>query len=111
MITNSRYTLLVRTSPLPGHEDEFTRWYDGVHLAEVLAVPGFVSAQRFAAPGTGDGRRRYVAAYGIETDDIDATMALFEQARPAMSTTPALEESSVVLELLTAVTARVEPAV
>jgi antibiotic biosynthesis monooxygenase (ABM) superfamily enzyme len=111
MITNARHTLLVRTSPVPGREDEFARWYDEVHLAEVLAVPGFVSAQRFAAPDAGDGRQRYVVAYDIETDDIDATMARFERARPGMSTTPALDLSSVVLELLTAVNARVEPAV
>jgi len=111
MIPKARHMLLVRTSPLPGNEDEFARWYDGVHLAEVLAVPGFVSAQRFAAADTGDGRKQYVAAYGIETDDIGATMARFERARPGMSTTPALDQSSVVLELLTAVTARIEPAV
>jgi hypothetical protein len=37
----------------PGQQDEFNEWYGNVHLPEVLAMPGVVSAQRFdlLAPG------------------------------------------------------------
>ncbi|MFC6564742.1 DUF4286 family protein [Actinoplanes utahensis] len=110
MDTNTSYALLVRTSPFPGREDEFAEWYDGIHLAEVLALPGFVSARRYAAPAGPDGRRRFLAIYTIATGDIEATLARFEQARPYMSTTPALDPASVELEFVTAVTGVVLPA-
>src|SRR5258706_13453663 len=43
-----RHIFVVQTSAVPGREDEFNRWYDDEHLAQVLEVPGFVAAQRFA---------------------------------------------------------------
>jgi len=110
-MSEARYALLIRTSPFPGREAEFTEWYDEIHLAEVLAVPGFVSVRRYAAPAAPDGRRRFLAIYAIATGDIEATMARFERARPDMSTTPALDPSSVDIELVTAVTGVVTPAV
>ncbi|WP_229406352.1 DUF4286 family protein [Micromonospora sp. NBRC 110038] len=109
MAVNNRHLLLIHTSPFHGCENEFNHWYDHVHLAEVLAVPGFVGARRFVAPQAAGERRRYVAIYEVETDDIVATMERFEKARPAMSTTPALDPSSVTIELLTPVTPLVTP--
>ena len=37
---------MVYSNPAEGKEDEFNKWYDTVHLPEVLAVPGMISAQR-----------------------------------------------------------------
>ncbi|MFF3855459.1 hypothetical protein [Micromonospora sp. NPDC002575] len=109
MAVHNRHLLLIHTSPFVGCDNEFNHWYDHVHLAEVLAVPGFVGAQRFVASETAGGRRRYAAIYEVESDDITATMERFEKARPTMSTTPALDPSSVTIELLTAVTPMVTP--
>ena len=38
----------------PDRVDEYNRWYSEVHLPEVLALDGFLSARRFA-PTTDDG--------------------------------------------------------
>ena len=43
--------MLVFTNPLPGREAEFNKWYDEVHLPEVLQVKGFVAARRYVVSG------------------------------------------------------------
>jgi hypothetical protein len=69
--------MMVRTAPKPGREAEYNRWYDEVHLAEICAIPGFVSARRFDAL---EGRSGwpdvpYLALYEIEADDPQVPMA------------------------------------
>lgn len=44
---------------------EFNQWYDGEHLAERVAIPGFTMARRYLATG---GSPKYLAFY--ETEDI-----------------------------------------
>jgi len=73
----SKGILYVETRPgSPEKEAEFNAWYDGVHIPEVVALNGFVSARRFVSP---DGAS--VAIYEIEADDVDAAVqGLFEAA-------------------------------
>jgi len=72
----ARHLLMAFSNPLEGLEDEFNRWYNEVHLDDVLKVPGYISAQRFElsptqmVPGA---PYRYVALYEVETDDLEAT--------------------------------------
>jgi hypothetical protein len=63
----------------PEREAEWNDWYDNVHLADVCAVPGVLSARRFVRSETRSvldapvaGGQRYLAVYEIETDDPDA---------------------------------------
>jgi len=49
------------------HEDEFNAWYQGEHLAERLALPGILSARRYAEIGVA---RSYAAFY--DTDGLGA---------------------------------------
>jgi hypothetical protein len=67
-----RGVYVVRTRPVDGQEDEYHRWYDEVHVPEVLEVPGFLSARRF---GSADGD--FLAIYELEADDLDAVLADF----------------------------------
>ncbi len=55
----------------------YHRWYDETHLREIVGVPGFVSARRFA-PVDGDGP--FVAIYEIEADDLQAAVAALREA-------------------------------
>lgn len=82
------YNWIVFSSPAPGRESEFNRWYTEQHLPDVLAVPGIVAAQRFALadrqmirgskaqpPTVGgkdeaDAPGQYAALYEIESDDL-----------------------------------------
>ncbi|GAA0936714.1 hypothetical protein [Actinocorallia libanotica] len=62
----------------PEREAEFNTWYEKVHMPEVCALPGFVSARRYAPLKAGD---PYVALYEIEGADLDAVVnGMFEFA-------------------------------
>jgi epsilon-lactone hydrolase len=75
----ARYSYVVLTRAVPGREAEFDRWYDERHLADVLRIPGIISARRFnlvyqkttnlEAPPW-----RSLAIYEIEADDPQAVM-------------------------------------
>lgn len=72
-----KYRFLVFTNAKPGRDAEFNAWYDDVHLAEVVSVPGFTGAERQEirpAPGEPKPSHRYLAIYDIESDDVDATL-------------------------------------
>jgi hypothetical protein len=91
----ARYIQTVLTGPVEGADDEFNRWYDGTHLREVLSVPGFVSARRFASATPGE--PRYLAIYEIETDDLDATLAAMAARAQSLTMSDALDRSTVVI--------------
>lgn len=64
--------ILVESRPSsPEREAEYNTWYDEVHLGELLALDGIVSARRLR-PVDGDGP--YVAIYEIEGDDLRAIL-------------------------------------
>jgi hypothetical protein len=74
----AKYTFVVLTNAVEGKDDTFNEWYTNTHLGDVLAVPGFVSAQRFKLA---DAQRakpphpfRYLALYDIETNDLQKTL-------------------------------------
>jgi len=79
-----RYKLLVMTKPVEGREQEYNDWYRDVHLPDVVAIPGYESAQRYRllrpmVPGAD--KLPYLAIYEIETDDVDrAVRELSERA-------------------------------
>jgi hypothetical protein len=57
----------------PSREDEFNRWYDGVHVPDALETEGFISAARYKTDSPEEGRGKFLALYEIETDDIEQT--------------------------------------
>ncbi|WP_242124024.1 DUF4286 family protein [Sphingobium sp. Sx8-8] len=72
----AEHVFVVLTNPVEGREEEYNRWYDEVHLGEVLDVPGFVAARRYrVAPSAGAVTHRYLALYHIDSDDVAASMA------------------------------------
>lgn len=52
-------------------EDEFDDWYNNVHVPDMLETPGMISATRWENVfPKGNNRRKYIALYEFETDDI-----------------------------------------
>ena len=51
----------------PAHEAEFNRWYDREHLAERVAIEGFIEARRYVAH---DAKPKYLSLYSTETFDV-----------------------------------------
>jgi hypothetical protein len=94
------FTLIVATKPRLGQEAEWNRWYDHIHLAEVLALAGFVRASRLQGIGDVQPGRGNVAMYEIEADDDDAALAALSRLQAAsLTTTDALDPDSVTFDL------------
>jgi hypothetical protein len=78
---------LVFSNPVEGKEEEFNKWYDAVHLPEVLAIPGMRSAQRYAIRETdithhselAKPAHRYLLVYELE-GDANAVMTKLQEA-------------------------------
>ena len=83
----ARSVLLVFTNADGGRHAEFNRWYDEIHLKEVLEVPGFIAAERFelgeAQVDEAERSHRYLAIYEIDGDPAEALEAL-QAAAPGM---------------------------
>ena len=87
---------VVKSNPLEAREDEYNDWYDNQHVSEVLAVPGFVSAQRFVLADMNANEvtvHRYLAIYEIE-GDLGSALAALRSAAPGMHISSALEPGS-----------------
>ena len=57
----------------PSHEAEFNEWYSNIHVPDMLEVPGMIQATRWVSAEPREGqRRKYLALYELETDDIEA---------------------------------------
>ena len=76
--TSETYYFFVFSNPVAGHEDEYNKWYDQQHAPDVVAIPGFVSAQRFVKNELPLYRMvdlqvpKYLVIYKIVTDDVEA---------------------------------------
>src|SRR5581483_1800513 len=82
---------LVLVDARAGEDEAFNTWYDDVHLADVLDVPGFVNAKRYRLDEAGGATDlpSYLTLYEVETDDPGATQRLLVErlgdGRMAMS--------------------------
>jgi hypothetical protein len=84
-----RYRLITLSNPTEGREDEYNDWYQNVHLGELVALPGFMSARRYRQARSlveGDAWP-YMAVYELETDDIDAVLQGLRDAAASRSLT------------------------
>ena len=71
-----RYKMVVCSYPVAGREDEYNHWYQNIHLSELVALQGFVSARRYrmAAKLVEGEVAPYMAIYTIETNDVHAVL-------------------------------------
>ncbi len=63
----------------PSKEKEFNKWYDTVHLPDLLETPGFVRAMRYENTNPSEGQGKFLAMYEIESDDMAQTLAAFTE--------------------------------
>jgi hypothetical protein len=69
------YLFLVFSHPTAGMEKAYQRWYNEIHLPDVVSVTGFVSAQRFELADIqlripDCSVPRYLALYRVRTNDL-----------------------------------------
>ena len=97
---------MVRSNARSGQEDAYNHWYNNVHLAEVLSIEGFNSAQRFALHETqvqADQPHGYLALYEIDTDAVTETLARLGQAT-WLNMSDAIDPASVNISIFSAIT-------
>jgi hypothetical protein len=63
---DAEYVSVVTVDIDPTVEDEFNRWYNDVHVGEVLDCPGWISGARYVAV---EGSPKYLAMYELENDN------------------------------------------
>jgi len=98
-----KYILIVPSSPLAGQGEEYNRWYDDEHIADLLKVPGVVAGRRYdALPASPDRpAAEFLAIYEIEADDPNVVLEdiLSRSDTAAMPLSPAIDMSTVQLWL------------
>ena len=83
----NRTLYLVFSNPLEGRDEEFNEWYDKVHLPQILATPGMLTAQRFDLRETQMSHHsglpvpthRYLIVYEME-GDVEKIMGQIQEA-------------------------------
>jgi hypothetical protein len=76
----TKAVLVVYTNPItPDREDDFNKWYDAVHLPEVLQIDGFTGATRYRvaeaqAKGAPEPAHRFMAIYEVDTAEPQALL-------------------------------------
>lgn len=95
-----RHVFVVLTNAVEGQDDVFNKWYDEQHLPDVLAVPGFVAAQRYELGSTqmadpALATHKYLALYEVEGDLATAVANLGKAVADGMYLDPSLSEDSV----------------
>lgn len=106
------YKIIVLSNAVAGREAEFTAWYENRHLPDLLAIPGFASAQRFRILGsfTSGVDRQSLTECEIETDDLEATLGLLQSrlGTDALPMSEAFDADSVMFIVGEAVTGKLE---
>lgn len=72
MPSNGRALLIVRSNVVPAREEEYNRWYNDVHLRDMLSVPGVLTARRYVSLLD---EPKYAAVYELEGEDVLTTEA------------------------------------
>jgi hypothetical protein len=103
------HLLVAISNAQPGREDEYNTWYETIHMPEVLALPGFSAAQRFApAQAPSDGPARYMAVYEIEGDADAAMSGLMGAVRGGkLNMTDAIDGKTVTMMVYKATTPKI----
>ena len=83
-----RTLYIVRSNPTEGQEQEFNDWYENVHFPEVMAIEGFLTAERFKLNdenSAGEQPYRYLAIYEIDDENVSGTLENIKNAGLTMS--------------------------
>ena len=82
-VTEKKQIILVLTEPTEGNEDEFNRYYEDVHLDEVIKTTGWTLAQRFKLVDEA-GRTcplPYLAYYETTSNDSATAIEVLNESR------------------------------
>jgi hypothetical protein len=110
-----KHIMVAMVSAKPGEEEEFNAWYEQ-HMAEVRAVPGIVSGQRYRlgadqAPGMAAPAHANLAVYEIDGDVPQVLEEILgRRARGEWAPRRGIDETRIGMWMFDAVSDRGEPA-
>lgn len=65
------FLLAMSNATDPERADELDRWYEEIHVPDVLETPGIVRATRYRLGSrVREGQAQFLAAYELESDDF-----------------------------------------
>lgn len=71
-----RFLFVIATRPVEGRAAEFEQYYEEQHIADLLAVPGIMSASRYRVlTGHADWLGASLGIYEVEAEDAGSVMA------------------------------------
>ncbi len=78
-----KHLVLIFSNPTKGEEAEFNRWYEDLHLDEILATTDWEGAQRFKLTDEqwAKSAHNYLALYEVEADDPDDILGKLNETR------------------------------
>jgi hypothetical protein len=81
----AKFVMVVQSSAKDGRDADYNAWYDEIHMADILAIPGVISGRRFEATPVmmGPPGQPYLSIFEIEADDPAVVMG--EMGRRAMA--------------------------
>ncbi len=91
------FQLQVFINPVAGRDADFNAWYDEIHVPEVLALPGFRRAQRFAVHPLGDGTMRFLTVYDVEAEGPEQVLERVTAGQATFRQSDAVDMSSAVI--------------
>ena len=76
------YKIVALTGPVKGKEAEYHKWYEEVHIPEVLAFPGVKSVQRYKQVTTlmGEDANPWLAIFDVELNDSKTLLDAMKKA-------------------------------
>jgi hypothetical protein len=108
--------LIVYTNPISTErDDDYNRWYDEIHLPEILAADGFVAASRYRISdaqvgGMAAPDHRYVAVYEVDTDDLQGALDTLLRSAADLDMGDSVDQSTASAALWEEITPRVASA-
>lgn len=88
--------VLVLTEPASGKEAEFNRYYEHLHLDEVLATTGWDTARRFKLLDEAGSKcpLQYLALYEVDTDEPEDIINRLNETRSERQQSDALNRQT-----------------
>lgn len=106
-----KHILVVLSNARDGEDAAFNDWYDGTHLGDVLNLPGFKAAQRFALSdaqmGRGELPYKYLAIYEVDADETKDAADSLRTGSGSMVIDHSLDRDRTVAWFYTPITERV----
>ena len=87
----TEYIQTVRSKALEGREAEYRDWYLTTHIPELLALPGFVSAELHRMITPKEAPAEFLCIYTIDTSDLPALQAAMVAAGASTVPSPAMD--------------------